>query len=268
MSSEVADPAYLRTDQYKDASNLDARARLHERFSTNQYGWHPWVFDRLDFPTACDVLELGCGPGYLWAQNNERIPEGWRITLSDLSSGMVQEARWNLRTSRHLWRFEVSDAQCVPFADESFDGVIANHMLYHVPDRDKALAEIRRVLRRGGRFCATTVGRTHLKELGELVHRFDPRADPERGQAAESFLLENGEEQISTWFPQVAMHRYEDALAITEAEPLVDYVTSTITWADYVRDRPAEFSSFVERELALHGAIHITKDSGILVAFG
>ncbi len=95
------------------------------------------------------------------------------IALSDFSPGMIEEAQHNLADAGRPFAFERIDAQAIPFADASFDMVIANHMLYHVPDRPQALAEIRRVLRPGGRLYAATGGANHLREIGELVQRFD-----------------------------------------------------------------------------------------------
>jgi len=261
-----SDPAYLSTEQYRDASNLKARIDLHVRFSTNEYGWHRWVFDQFNLPPESRILELGCGPGLLWLENLHRIPGGWDITLSDLSPGMLQEARRNLRQGQRPFEWGVIDAQAIPFEDERFDGVIANHMLYHVPDRAKAFSEIRRVLRPGGRFYASTVGRAHLRELYALVGRVDPNTDCRDSPPAESFLLENGREQIAQWFSRITLRRYEDTLVITEAGPLVAYVLSTTAQSSLVGDRLAEFVQVVKQELALHGAIHVTKDSGIFEA--
>jgi len=84
---ELPDAENLLRDQYEDASNLNARVRLHAEFSTNKYGWCRWVFDQLQLPERCRVLEVGCGPGWLWKQNLRRIPAGWDITLSDFSPG-------------------------------------------------------------------------------------------------------------------------------------------------------------------------------------
>ncbi len=149
--SKFTDQQYLRTDQYRDSTNLDARVLIHQRFSTNPYGWFRWVFDRLlKLPENAKILELGCGPGYMWKENVERIPAGWNITLSDLSSGMVDAAWRNLIVSGRAFQFKEIDAQSIPFEDETFDAVIANHMLFHVPDRPKAIAEIKRVLKSAG----------------------------------------------------------------------------------------------------------------------
>jgi len=70
-----ADTAFLRERQYNNASNLKARMQLHERYSTNHYGWHRWVFDHfINLSANSKILELGCGSGDLWVKNRERIP--------------------------------------------------------------------------------------------------------------------------------------------------------------------------------------------------
>ena len=261
----ISDPEYV-SEQYQDSSNLDARIQLHDRFSTNKYGWFPWVFDQLRLSPESHILHLGGGTGLLWLENLNRVPRGWDITLSDLSPAMLQEAQRNLHDRQRHFELAVIDAQAVPFEDASFDAVIANHMLYHVPDRTKALSESRRVLRPDGRFYASTIGRTHLRELDELMQRFDPSWDPWGADFADSFLLENGLGQLSEWFSGVTLHRYEDDLVITEARPLVAYVLSGAT-ESVLTDKELEFIEFVEQELALHNAIYVTKDSGMFGAF-
>jgi len=265
------DQTYLRTEQYKDGSNLDARIQIHERFSTNRYGWHRWVLDQFDLPPNCDVLELGCGPGHLWLKNTHRIPYGWNITLSDFSQGMVQEAQEHLGASNHPFTFVVLDAQSIPFAADCFDSVIANHMLYHVPNVQKALSEIRRVLRPGGRFYAATNGRDHLRELEELCSKFDPEGYGEAHDTIgglmtdRGFSLENGHKLLSPWFSQVDMRRYQDGLVITEVEPLLAWARS---WAQafFPGLEFKAFLRFLEQEMITRGAIQVTKDPGIFVA--
>ncbi|HJT55387.1 MAG TPA: class I SAM-dependent methyltransferase [Ktedonobacteraceae bacterium] len=148
----TSDQEYLLTSQYKDSSNLNARIQIHKLFSTNRTAFHRWVFDHFHVPHPARLLEAGCGPGYLWAQNRDRIPEDWEITLSDFSAGMLQEAQSRLSGGSGHFSFQLFDIQSIPFENEHFDTVIANHMLYHVPDRAKALSEIRRVLKPGGVF--------------------------------------------------------------------------------------------------------------------
>jgi SAM-dependent methyltransferase len=156
MSYRCTETGYLRDEQYRDDSNLRARIELHRRFSTNPEPWHRWVFDRLRFAAKARILEVGCGPGELWLQNVERIPAGWELTLADLSPGMLEKAREGLGDRAD---YRVADVQALPFEDGSFDGAIANHMLYHVSDRPRAFAEIGGTISRRSRRSTSTASR-------------------------------------------------------------------------------------------------------------
>jgi ubiquinone/menaquinone biosynthesis C-methylase UbiE len=266
MTSRMADREYLLTDQYKDATKLEARARLHERFRTNQYGWMRWAFDQLELASEAKILELGCGPAVMWAENRARIPAGWKVVLSDLSAGMVEEAQRSLGALRGRFEFMVVDIQALPFEDASFDAVIANHMLYHVLNLSRAFSEVRRVLRPGATFYAATNGRRHMQEVGELARTFDRRLNCASGEY--SFSLENGATQLGEWFEETELRRYEDSLAVTEAYPLAAYILSSLGDAHNLLtgDRSAELVASVERELSVRGVFHITKDVGLFVA--
>ena len=272
--SSISDQGYLLSSQYKTAANLNARIRLHALYSTNQYGWFRWLFDRLDLPARAAVLEVGCGPGTLWVENLARVPQGWDVTLTDLSPGMVEEARANLQGSGRAFNFRQADAMSLPYPDESFDAVLAMYMLYHVPDRDKALAEMRRVLKPGGKLYAATLGRLHMYEVYELLNRFDAQAaarlpfgprDPHAQEHRLGFVLETAGEEISRHFSRVELLRYEDALDVTEATPLVDYILSS-SGSVFDRERIEALAAFVQAELDANGPIHIRKDNGLFVA--
>ncbi len=253
----------LREKQYCDSSNLRARAELHQRFRTNPYPWFGWVFDRITLPSRSRILELGCGPGALWSENLDRSRPGWEVFLSDFSWGMVREARAQLRSDARF-HFAVADAEGIPFRNEAFDALVANHMLYHVPDLDQALSEIHRVLRPNGHLYAATNGAAHLRELGGLIQRFDPRL-PAMDEVNRPFDLGTGREHLARWFVDVQVDRYEDVLVVTEAEPLVAYVFSMFGPYAPSPERRTEFAEFVGHRLASR-PIRITKDVGMLVA--
>ncbi|MBN2470112.1 MAG: class I SAM-dependent methyltransferase [Anaerolineae bacterium] len=266
--SNPTDTHHAQTNQYRDAGNLDARAELHRRYSTNSYGLHRWVFDHLDLPASAHVLELGSGPGWLWSSNLERIPPGWEITLTDFSPGMVKQARQNLMRGGRMFGFRVVDAQAIPYNDGHFDAVIANHMLYHVPDRPRALREIARVLRPGGALYATTVGLNQTREMYDLIGDFigHPVTGP---SIARDFALQNGAAQLEAVFASVARVDYEDGLHVTDAEPLVAYICSLADFMDItaIIENRAAFSAFIAARMAEDGgAIHITKESGLFIA--
>ena len=263
--SKFTDPQFLKTEQYRDSANLDARVLIHERFSTNSYGWFHWIFDTLiKLPEQAEILELGCGPGYLWSHCSNRIPAEWRITLSDLSPGMLDAAWRNLVVTGRTFKFEQIDAQSIPYPDESFDAVIANHMLYHVPDRPKAIAEIRRVLRPWGHLIATTVGQNHLYEMSEWLRC--AHLEKSFQEFTRSFTLENGMEQLKPFFSEVKMTRYEDNLRVTEVEPILAYIRSSIRASEFSEECFLEIRDELEKELEEKGSIFIRKDSGMFEA--
>ncbi len=254
---------YLQEQQYKDDTNLNARIRLHRRFSTNKYNWFWWVFDNFHLPPICHILELGCGPGDLWAENAHRIPEGWEITLSDFSAGMWQRAQEKLALTPQQFVFKTIEAQNIPYPAESFHAVVANHMLYHVPNREKALSEIQRILKPGGRAYFATVGENHMSELPAFVAKFDSRLARGHQEEKVDFTLENGAAQLGKWFSSVKLYKQENSLRVTEGKPLVDYVLSTIKLG--VREeQKEEFARFVEKELeANEGELFINKENGM-----
>jgi SAM-dependent methyltransferase len=260
---EITDQDYLLTKQYHDGSNLRARIGLYQ-FGTNLLGWQQWIFDHYRFPADARILEVGCGPGLLWRENRDRIPRGWAITLTDLSAGMIGEAGAALRDDPRF-TFAVCDVQRLPFPDAGFDGVIANHMLYHVPDRARALREVRRVLRAGGRFYATANGRGHLQALRDLLHAFDP-ALRFAWLGREPFNLDDSREEFTPLFNSVTVDRYSDTLIIPEAGPLVAYGLSSRFAADLPPERRTALHEFIEQWLRTHGPIRIGTDAGLFEA--
>ena len=264
--SEMIDSHYLLTDQYTNASKLKARMQLHERFSTSNQDWHGWVFEQFAFPRGARLLELGCGPGTLWQKNLASIPANWEITLSDFSPGMIQEAQQNLEQSHGNFSFQVVNAQAIPFADDTFDGIIANHMLYHVPDRAQAFAEIRRVLRSQGRFYAATNGEKHLQEIDTLMEQ---AGIPINGTVGISeFTVENAAAQLAPWFSQIELRDYKNGLRVTEAEPLIAFILSAVKSESVDTQKLQKLRDSIYHELSTNGSIAITKATGLFIASG
>jgi ubiquinone/menaquinone biosynthesis C-methylase UbiE len=263
----LTDPSYLQNIQYKTSANLGARASLHVRFRTNPEGWMRWAFDQLDLRVGMRLLEVGGGPGWLWRENRDRLPPGLRLTLSDFSPGMAREARSALVGAAHFV-FVNLDAQAAPFPAACFDLVIANHMLYHVPDLPRAVRELARLLKKDGRLCAATNGVRHMQELDRLAREFDLRCAPEV-KPEMSFRLENAAEALRRDFARVEIRRYPDALWVTEARPLADYVYSG--WRGHIGiltpERRGELEKFIQSKIDADGGVGITKDVGMAIGY-
>ena len=274
-TSITQNQAYLKNEQYKDSSNLGARANLHELFSTTKIPWHVWVFDQMEVQPGMIILECGCGPGWLWRNNVERIPVDCHITLTDLSDGMIAEAQEALSNTATEFQFETADIQELPYADNSFDIVVANHMLYHVPDLSQGLSEIKRVLKPDGRFFAATNGNNHMKELKQMADEMgDAKAtflekvgfDENKFVWKLAFRLENGAELLTPYFENIRLEIFDDSLEVTEAQPLADYIKSTFRMANATPEIQQMIDEYVAQKIAQEGMIHITKETGLFTA--
>ena len=263
---KLQDPDYLRKEQYQDPTRLRARINLHRDYSTSPENWFKWVFRRLELPDEARILELGCGPGDLWLENLTQLPSSWEITLTDFSEGMLQKSHSRLKDHRPRFRLAAADARLIPFQEEVFNAVIANHMLYHIPDRSRGLQEIHRVLCPGGKLVAATIGNQHMQDLADLVARFDPAGAGGFQQARNPFTLENGPDQLRPLFENIQTFRQPDNLRVPKAEPLVKYVLSSFR-LEVSESQRDEFQDFLEQELEKNGGvITIRKDNGLLTA--
>ncbi len=256
----------LIQEQYADSKNFTARVELNRRFGTNPYRWTSWVFNQIKFPEDARVLEIGCGNALLWRSNLSRIPNDSHIILSDISEGMLNDAKNVFNDSVDKFEFNVIDAEEIPYSDGLFDIVIANYMLYHIPDLDKALSEISRVLKTNGTFYAATFGLNYMKELTDLVSIYDYNISFSLRHLARTFGLENGTELLGKYFKEVKMMKYYDNLKVTEAEPLVNYILSTKVNKIIKRSKNEDFMEYFTNILKSRSKIEITSESCLFVA--
>ena len=189
-------------------------------------GWAKWVFQNYKLKSNQTILELGCGNGSMWSAYADNIPEGIRLILSDFSNGMLESAKRNTSNMSYI-EYKVIDAQYIPYDNKTCDIIIANHMLYHVADIDKALKEISRVIKPNGIFYSTTIGENNLKEIIEILHNFNHAIDFARESITKMFGLETGKKKLEKYFNKVELLRYEDSLHITDPQPLIDYILSS-----------------------------------------
>lgn len=257
------DPAYLKTEQYRDSRRLAARRSIHEKYG--RADWLPWLAAACDWPEQGRVLEIGCGAGWFWTAAKGIAPAALELTLTDLSEGMVSEALQTVR-SLEAWRVDgqVADATALPFATASFDAVLAFHMLYHLPDPEAGVAEIARVLRPGGRAFIVTNGVGHMRELFEI----SAEVFEETGWdiVHRRFSLESAPALLEPRFEAVELRRYLDELHCTDPEDVLAYLASSPPGEGATRAERFELEAAVQRAFARGGgALHISKSVGLFV---
>lgn len=252
--------------QYQNSSNLEARIALHRDYSTSTISWYAWLLEQyLAIDPNSSILELGCGSAAFWTANVDHIPADWEITLTDFSEGMVADAQRNLADSTHHFTFKQADIQNIPFPDASFDCVIANHMLYHVPDIPQALSEVRRVLKPNGIFFAATNGENHLKGLKEPLRDADPDYYAQVVDFWKSpFRLDNGKDLLEPHFSDVKLLPFENSLHVTNGQAIIDYYLSMSS--EPISDESMRrLHDIIDDQLEKNGAIDIPKETGLFI---
>ena len=207
------DPELVRRE-YASEAGLEARRSLYE----NREGPDPRdaLWDAIVQSAPRHVLEVGPGPGEV----SERMVKELSVDVVavDISERMVELAREKGVDAR------VGDVQALPFCDGSFDLVVAAWMLFHVPDLDQGIAEIRRVLRPGGRLVAVTNSEHHLREARtyagvSMTNRV-------------TFSRENGEGVLRRYFVHVERRDVDGWVTFPDAEAIRSYLRSTVTMRD------------------------------------
>ena len=245
--------------QYAQSKGLDIRRTFHEKYSVNRQGYGDWLVSRYDIRDGMTVLDIGCGTGSLWLGHEEIVSECRKLILADLSEGMLETAKKNL--GRHdNTEYQNADIQNLPFMNGTFDAVIANSMLYHVPDLEKGLQEVRRVLKRGGFFYCATFGENNFTD--KLAEWF--RLAGEDFRPNHNFTMQNGKEILSRSFESITPVFYEDSFHITKPEDLVEYLLSLAS-LKAVNDLPVQKIRDVLKEHTVDGAIDLPKEYGMFI---
>jgi SAM-dependent methyltransferase len=272
MTDRVIDPTYLAY-QYGDSEKLRIRLEAHERYSErHQDDWYPKYVAQLAPAPGGSVLDVGCGFG---AFHPALCAAGARVVALDASPGMAREARQRAGQAGLDVQVLRADAQQLPLADDAVDHALASHMLYHVPDIRRALAEMRRVVKVGGRVLITTNAADHSARLNDL-----------HAEAARQLGLTPGEVPghgrfsldelplVRSVFPTVELHRQPNAFVFPTVESALRYYASGRIDSVAERDadgahRPALLARMAEligAIVARDGVFRVPKDAGSFLA--
>ncbi|MBO4636260.1 MAG: methyltransferase domain-containing protein [Clostridiales bacterium] len=247
-------------DQYKTSDNLDIRIAIHSRYSTNKTGFGNWIISNYGIEKGMRVLELGCGTGNMWTGKKDLTDMCSELILSDFSEGMISKAKENLDGYGNI-RYQVIDIQDIPYPDDSFDMVIANMMLYHVPDLQKGLSEVRRVLKDGEKFCCATFGVNGLMEsIVSMFSEFDAVSETNY-----NFTLQNGRDKLSPFFSDIEMLHYDDSLEVTNIEDMINYIRSLSNMSALYKLPEETIRGVLQRNMS-DGILKLPKDYGMFIA--
>jgi len=180
-----------------------------ERHRYQEYA--PWMPEVMGFDQfkGKRLLEVGCGMGTDLLQFARG---GAQVTGVDLTPRSVETSRHHLKLYGQNGEFALSDAENLPFADESFDVAYSNGVLHHTPDTAKAVGEIHRVLRPGGLARVMLYYRRSWNYWIEIImHRGLLRGQLLRGQTAEDIMSRYVEVNEGEGRPLVKVYSQSEA---------------------------------------------------------
>ncbi len=245
--------------QYSSSNGLNTRIAFHDMYSTNRYGYGNWILSNYEIFEGTKVLELGCGTANMWAGHDDLIARCGLLMFTDLSEGMLSVARENIGERKNVV-YALADIQDIPFDDDSFDVVVANSVLYHVPDLGKGINEVRRVLKNGGVFYCATYGEHNFTDV--LASWFE--LDGESFKPNHNFTMQNGEQILKTAFSNVEAKFYEDSLHISNIDDLIDYLRSLVS-LKAISDLPSDRIHEILTRHSCNGAIDLPKEYGMFI---
>ena len=248
--------------QYANSDKLVTRISIHDKYSTNKMGFGNWIYSNYRIEKGMKVLELGCGTGSMWKGHEQLIGECGRLVLSDFSEGMLETARGNVGEYGNV-EYRVIDICDIPFENGAFDVVIANMMLYHVPDLDKGLSEVRRVMKADGRFYCATYGEHGIVEyLSGLLGVYGVEDTVNK-----SFTMQNGGAALGRHFAKVELLEYADSLEVTDVDDMVDYIYSMAGMAPLAEVPREEIRGILASNMQ-DGVLKVPKEYGMFIAEG
>jgi SAM-dependent methyltransferase len=261
MQQVGTDPAFVR-EQYSDADRLRIRIETHTRYSQGETERIlDECVDALCLAPGMRVLDVGCGAGGWHARI---AAAGATLVGIDLMPGMLREARAAGAALEPTPVLAQADAQALPFGVATVDRVLCAGVLYHVPDCERALREVRRVLRPRGQAVISTNGAYAMRRIYEL------HADAARELGYEPLPITPGHftmddlPLVQRVFPSAKRHVLEGALVFDSPEPALRfYATNRI---DALRNRPHDASHRARLQVAMRERIEaIIQQEGTFV---
>jgi SAM-dependent methyltransferase len=265
----TSDRRHLLTEAYPTEANLAARQAIYA-YQVPPFDFPVWALDQVDWTGVRVVADIGSGNGLYVRRLAGTVPA---VLGLDISHGMLGDLRRNQPGSPV--RLAVADAQDLPLASSSVDAAMAMHMLFHVPDIGRAIREIRRALRPGGPFLASTNARHHLVELYDLLGDAVAEVGGDRGALVrnhERFGPDDGLRLLRGVFGQVEWRAAASVLAIPDVAPIMQYfeavasffrgvLTAGVAWEECM---VVARRMVVERGFA-RGPFRVSAESGVFV---
>ncbi|MBT3980461.1 MAG: class I SAM-dependent methyltransferase [Bacteriovoracaceae bacterium] len=221
----------IRDVQYKTSSNLQSRVGLHQQFTRINKNFWPLLASKYPWKNSKEILEIGCGTGIFWDTALKKLNENSCVTLTDISSGMLETTRDRIKD--HRFRFSQFDIDTPNIASQ-FDLVIAHFMLYHSGNPKQALMSIKGMLTPEGKASLATLGDLHMKRIDDFIKSLI-KENKLNYQITEQSSIDRFNESVADKLITEVFNSYEkyeidDYLDVTDPAPLAEYCKSMMKY--------------------------------------
>jgi len=245
---------------YQNSNNLNIRINFHQKYQSNKLEWFPFLKSKINLKGR--VLEIGCGSGNYWLNYQAKDLIKNEIILSDKSEGMLNEAKENLKN--YNFNYQILDLNDLN-GSLAYDTIIINHTLFFADDINLTLRKLSQNIKEDTTLYISTYGSQHMKEIRELVSKFDRRIKLSNINYYEVFGIENGKELLNKYFDEVNLYLYDDYLLVSDIDDMLDYILSCNgNQNEILKGRIAEFRQFLLNEVK--GSYRINKACGLFSA--
>jgi len=222
MIYKTIDKEHLKKYKYKNDNSLMMRKRVYQ-YTYPKIDLTKEVIKKIPFK-AKRVLDVGCGNGDLLISLRKSSFTGELFGM-DLSEGIMQKGtKQSIEEGLNII-FKAADAESLPFKDEFFDVIIAKHMLYHVPNVQKAVNEVYRCLKKGGCYIVTLNSKNQKPKLAEY-EQFIKRKYEFSIKHGDHFLVTENISGFLTKFKKVETIHFENKIELRDPSPFIDYIAS------------------------------------------
>lgn len=269
----MSDPNHISRmrKHYETDRNLRLRQEIHDKYTVPNRSFAEWALSCVPWRGDERVLDVGCGTG-LYHQKLKTLQPQVQYVGIDLQLKMLHNVG--------AQQLAQADASHLPFPDQHFDVLMANHMLFYVEDIEATLQEFRRVLKPEGILMTATNSVQTMPELQVLMRRaivMLSRSTSAQVRApsmpSDAFALENGTRYLARHFYGVVRHDFPSALVFAQTDPAMDYLESTremrepqlprdVLWDDVMTIMRQQINQLVKHL----GELIINKQTGVLLA--
>lgn len=268
----------LIRQSYMDPENLLIREQTHAQYSTPPIDFPHWMLTRHQSWRGDErVLDINPASGACFEIGLKKLSQG-QYVASDVAFGLLLGARHHQLSDQV--QFVLNEIQSLAFADNTFDVILANHVLHHVTDLHAILEELHRVLKPSGILIASTDSQYTMAEFDTLTRRAltllgrPPKAnDSFYSRFIEGFSLENGSRMLARHFRAVARHEIPSTFVFDDAKPVIKFLNSSraaretslpegVSWEDFI----AVMADQIRRLISHFGELTVNKLSGVLLA--